>query len=1581
MGHQERNPAKPGDSLSKYARLLCEQRRLAYQAAPHDAEEHANIEQSVLAGGYAYRQIAELVQNAADAISEVGEGEGRIEIVVDTLGLWAANTGEPVDKSGVQALLNAHSSGKRKGQIGRFGLGFKSLLKLGGDIAVMSRTVSLNFEPEKCRSQIRALLGLPDRAPVPGMRLAKTTSWKDAIKSTPGADRFSWATTLIFAELKATGAREAVVAEMQKFPSEFLLFLPGDVELTLVSDGFERRLRRSTDETGAMVIEDLSHDGPEPQRWRVFQKQVAITDELALQDATDVHGRDTVPLIWAAPIGGAAVSAGRFFAFFPTTTETRTLGILNAPWKLNSDRTALIRGAWNSALMEAAAEFIIDNLEQLARDRDPGAVLDAYPRDLTSQTEPAATLVNAMWERLLKDAVLPNCDGELVSAGSLWRMPVDDPKIGVAWSRLVSQEACSTHLHPNCTNSRERIARLQQLSARLMDSPLTLAETGEENPGLARIDTGNWLEQTATGDPEDSVEVFDFVNQFVQSATVQSWSGVRDNLRIIPGADGNLLTAPEASLSETEEGPLRQVHPSLVADVGVRKILQKLFDLREDEETDWDRLLEAQLKDAHDASDMTNVWTLLRKMPSGVLDEVLDYHDIPVHSLAGWVEQDKCICPGDTLQNSDLDEAHDEAIPHLKKWIIDESFHESDSAILGKLGVRMVPLGDWDASFEAKENADRLSKVWLNAWESNWCSKYHEKLERRPEKHLLSPERYYMPRGWNLLLLTEGLARVRVSKMLLTTANDASSRELSPVTFCHRSRRKAWETCEYPHPLWSLMLEKGRLAIGDHEIGFDSLLVSKISALAPLLPETAPFAEAMDSLQQAGGDWRSAKKPEALWGDWLSIAARSSAAIEDLTKLWEYAAVDGISPDKVPGKDGPVDFLSVLVARSEPEAVTARKAGLHCYSLSRDAGALWVAQGAKWLDDNSKIEWSNDEANNEATLLTEFEPSLEEIIREDSKSRAAVRLVASLKRQILDQLHDIDWALDEDCLLLNETGWVDKAWTDKIAQLVEAGRAAGWIDAGDALGHVLASGVKARRRNVSNEPDLPARLLQAVGGPGVLLELLEVGAQKDLIGNDIRTAEVILTLLGPALFTEPSIRDALEVTGLQPPARWGGEAAAKFITDIGFPADFAVAPERRREPELIISGPQPLKPLHDYQEAVVSKVEALLADETLLKRRAVISLPTGAGKTRVAAETAVTRTLSADSKNRLVVWIAQTDELCEQAVQCFRELWVNLGPPGDNLRVVRLWGSQTNPMPADHGEATVVVASIQTLTSRMQSGEIDWLSYPGLVVIDECHHALAPSYTGVFRWLTPSKKDQVEPPVIGLSATPFRGRSDDETALLAKRFDGQLIPDEQANLFDELQSKGVLAQIRYNQLNINESFALTDEEERHFEKFKEFPQSALDRLGSNNKRNERIIKAMARSKERSVLVFATSVSHARRLAARLNILGVTASVISSETDRNSRRWFVKAFQSGDLQVLCNHSALTTGFDAPSTDLIVLARPVFSPALYMQMVGRGLRGPLNGGKETCRVLTVQDNLNLHSDQLAHHYFENHYVSPD
>lgn len=97
------------------------------------------------------------------------------------------------------------------------------------------------------------------------------------------------------------------------------------------------------------------------------------------------------------------------------------------------------------------------------------------------------------------------------------------------------------------------------------------------------------------------------------------------------------------------------------------------------------------------------------------------------------------------------------------------------------------------------------------------------------------------------------------------------------------------------------------------------------------------------------------------------------------------------------------------------------------------------------------------------------------------------------------------------------------------------------------------------------------------------------------------------------------------------------------------------------------------------------------------------------------------------------------------------------------------------------------------------------------------------------------------------------------------------------------------------------------------------------------------------------------------------------------TETAVRQYFIRQFQQGAIKVLANYQVLTTGFDAPKTSTIIIARPVFSPVRYMQMVGRGLRGPKNGGTDVCKIITVVDNLLQYGDRLAHHYFMEYYPS--
>jgi hypothetical protein len=327
--------------LSAFVEDECDRRLRAYTAQPRDANEHFETEVEVLSGGYAYRQLFELVQNAADAISEGGEGGGRIHVLLHRDRLIAANTGAALDRDGVIALLNARSSAKRAGQIGRFGIGFKSLLKLGGTVDLVSRTIGLRFDPDWCRRRIRTHLGLAADARAPGMRLAQVLD-PSSVGSPLGT--FPWATTVVSAFIKEPGVYDRLADEIAGFPAEFVLFVGSDVEVTLeVAGGQTRRIMKRRDGDAYVV-----GDGTTQARWRLFQTRVTITDEAARSDALHLQARDEVPLAWAVPIGGRE-AAGQFWAFFPTQSATLAAGILNAPWKLNSDRTNVIAGPWNAA--------------------------------------------------------------------------------------------------------------------------------------------------------------------------------------------------------------------------------------------------------------------------------------------------------------------------------------------------------------------------------------------------------------------------------------------------------------------------------------------------------------------------------------------------------------------------------------------------------------------------------------------------------------------------------------------------------------------------------------------------------------------------------------------------------------------------------------------------------------------------------------------------------------------------------------------------------------------------------------------------------------------------------------------------------------------------------------------------------------------------------------------------------------------------------------------------------------------------------------------------------------------------------
>ena len=184
----------------------------------------------------------------------------------------------------------------------------------------------------------------------------------------------------------------------------------------------------------------------------------------------------------------------------------------------------------------------------------------------------------------------------------------------------------------------------------------------------------------------------------------------------------------------------------------------------------------------------------------------------------------------------------------------------------------------------------------------------------------------------------------------------------------------------------------------------------------------------------------------------------------------------------------------------------------------------------------------------------------------------------------------------------------------------------------------------------------------------------------------------------------------------------------------------------------------------------------------------------------------------------------------------------------------------------------------------------------------------------------------------------------------------------------------VLARVRHKLL-LGTDIRLTQEELVQLRQTRRLPARAEAALAESTSRNKTILDSVrSLPADWTILLFAASVEHAETLAALLTLDGLPAAVISAKTDAGARRHYVKEFRAGRLRVLTNYGVLTEGFDAPAVRAVYVARPIFSPNVYQQMIGRGLRGPLNGGKDECLIVNVKDNVLQFGEELAFTQFE-------
>lgn len=410
---------------------------------------------------------------------------------------------------------------------------------------------------------------------------------------------------------------------------------------------------------------------------------------------------------------------------------------------------------------------------------------------------------------------------------------------------------------------------------------------------------------------------------------------------------------------------------------------------------------------------------------------------------------------------------------------------------------------------------------------------------------------------------------------------------------------------------------------------------------------------------------------------------------------------------------------------------------------------------------------------------------------------------------------------------------------------------------------------------------------------------------------------------------------------------------------------------------------EPLPPLHDYQQGAYVRLRAELARRAR-GRTALLSLPTGAGKTRVVVEAICDHLAetAGDVGVGAVLWIAHSAELQAQAWECFREVWQvppqkTKGPSirrVQPLRLIRLWGGRDPETIGDENKGPeVLIASVDQLASwvRRAPHVLEQLKARrfACAVIDEAHGVITSEFKAVLealefkaerRWLPASRASLL----VGMTATPWRA-ADEQDAALRRYFSNHLVTPSElgAQPVANLQARGVLSKVKAERIAIGHVPQMTHRQRAHVEQFHEIPAEYLDQLASHSVRNRKIVqRVLGLGKSCKTLVFACSIEHAVTLAACLNHLEGTgtAVAVTSATPRAERALVIEQFRGNEgARVLCTVGVLAAGFDAPKVGAVVITRPTMSAALYEQMVGRGLRGPLNGGTTSCRVIDVQD----------------------
>jgi superfamily II DNA or RNA helicase len=1522
--------------------------------------EHANLEESIRTGGYASRTLLELVQNAADALAGA-EGDtrpeaGRVEIVLDAANqtLYCANTGRPFSRSGITAITMAHLSGKRGDEIGRFGLGFKSVLAISDAPQVLSRSVAFGFGSDEAREALTQVAPGVRRYPV--LRTATPIDAAAEFGSDPIlSDLAEWATTIV--KLPAARNLQRLREEIEQFSSEFLLFVHAvrEVHLRVVGpEPFETSHVSRDLGDGRLRIERPTGDNDE---WLVLDHMHEPSRE-ARQQVGEAVSRKQVKVTVALPAEQSRRRIGEFWSYFPLQDRTTASALFNAPWSVNDDRTTLLKNDYNREILQTLSEMFVAMLPRVVTPADPAAHLDYMPargREILSFGDEALSAhIPGMAARR---PLVPDAKAELRHPNQL--IPLDfgiDFKADVHKAWCASPNTRDDVPHWKCYANAQRVTRLRTLFTSLHEDQF--AGSGrDEKRALERVPKQglqSWLLEWAQGDDVASSE-----SALKVVATNSKVAGVRE-ARVVPTNKGmrSLLDKDIVFLRQAPDLEMEGsafVSPAFLERPGVEVILKSAGFRDLDPEAILNARI-ARLSTEPADDELTRLWEAALEVPQptglklmkGQGDRIL----VPTKD-GGW-SQPNAVYDVDALSSAFAQHVldHGRCLPALahalgvltgpvKDLSVDDepgyrSYVDALTAQLnhslgpGELPIRRVEvfpgsgpgpfsvlsmLDDAGASSEVRE---RWTTGLLQYADQQWTC---EDLDTNrtfgvdgpavwaaKKFGLLKTERGFRPPAE---VVAPSLLRYQGLLPLLKGSNQVA-----------RTLDLPDELDEVPDEVFHRALAEG------------------------IFPRSLDDAVIVEFVLAASRKAYAGTRPP-------SIPARVHKAVESLPPAAVYLATDDEQASFLAARQRP--FLRVAAENVEP---------------------LVTEVGCRRFEDSFTFSMLID-GQQASERIVDLYPGLRTARGAERVDKATLSRVALLAKRVTteDGVEDqaLQWHLDGVSLLVGQD-------PSEKECLVFINEAFGLHLDNAELGQVMQRGLNHRlelQRVEAQAAGDDASRLAVYFGEDDLREALPSGLWAALEAQrlvDARTsvAELFLTVWGSDSLMQ--LQENFRNLGYPDvPREWVGRPATiSWLRRMGFGTQYAGRRKVGQEQEFVVPGAVRLNNLHSFQETISEQLREVITSRGSdgRCRKAMVELPTGAGKTRVASETVLRLFIEGKLKGP-VLWIAQSQELCEQAVQTYSLVWRGLGDERP-MTVGRLWDS--NVIHEPDTEFSVVVATDAKLNSVLDNPEYEWLSRASVVIVDEAHRAgNSPMYTKILSWLGVAGAGW-ERPLVGLSATPFKGTSDSGTIALAKRFGNEIIRAFEGDAYQELADLGVLARVKHDVLD-GIKVTLSAGEANDASQLRRVNPAVLDRVGRDQARMRILVDhIMSLDPSWPKLVFTPSVLSAQVLAASLRYRGVIAESVSGQTGRQQRRDVIRRFQEGDVRVLTNCDLLIQGFDAPGVKALYIARPTFSPSAYIQMAGRGLRGPANGGKEECLIVDMADDFGDMSKYLGYREYE-------